>query len=168
MTVTLERLKEVLFYNPDTGEFFWRVTLSNRAQAGSVAGAKAKGDYIRINIDGRRYLAHRLAWFYVTGEWPPRHIDHRDTNRRNNRFVNFRLATDSQNGANRKENRNNSSGFKGVVVDRRRLHMARPFSARIKVKRRMINIGTFETAKDAHAAYCAAAQKHFGEFARGS
>jgi hypothetical protein len=93
-------------------------------------------------------------------------VDHRDTDRRNNRWDNFRSADDSKNGANRKENRNNSTGLKGVSVDKRRMHNARPFRAQIKVQRKVIFLGNFATAKDAHAAYCKAAQTYFGEFAR--
>lgn len=166
MSLTLERLKEVLSYDQDTGVFRWRITLSNRAQAGLVAGATSKDDYVRINIDGKRYLGHRLAWFYVKGEWPPCHIDHRDTDKRNNRLANFRLANDSQNGANRKENRNNSTGLKGVTFLRRRAHHARPYAAQIKVRRQNIFLGHFATAEDAHAAYCKAAQTYFGDYAR--
>ncbi|WP_049820082.1 HNH endonuclease [Bradyrhizobium japonicum] len=166
MSLTLERLKEVLSYDQETGVFRWRITLSNRVQAGSIAGTKSNDDYVRINVDGKRYLGHRLAWFYMNGKWPSAHIDHRDTDRRQNRWNNFRLADDSQNGANRKENRNNSTGFKGVTFMRRRAHHARPFVAQIKVKRKRIFLGHFATAEDAHAAYCKAAQTYFGEFSR--
>lgn len=156
------RLRDLLNYRPETGMFCWRETNSNRAKAGSIAGTrdKRKG-YIYIRIDGRRYLAHRLAWLYVTGEWPEHQVDHRDLNPSNNKWSNLRAATDSDNKANR---RGHGALPKGVIFDRRR--SVHPYYARIMVRGVFHHIGSFETAEQAAAAYSKAARKHFGQFAR--
>jgi hypothetical protein len=77
-----------------------------------------------------------------------------------NRRANLRLATVSRNMANRGKPKNNTSGFKGVVKNRNR------FRAEIRVNRQKINLGSFGTPEEAHAAYSADAVKYFGEFAR--
>ena len=77
-TVILDahRLREILHYDQQTGVFRWKVMLAHRRKPGDVAGSLTHG-YIEIGIDNRSYRAHRLAWLYVTGEWPSSFIDHR-------------------------------------------------------------------------------------------
>lgn len=84
MTLTLDRLKELLHYDPETGVFTW---LSNRgsAKVGETAGRKTDY-YVQIKINRRSYMAHRLAWFYMQGTWPKDQIDHKDLNKANNVF----------------------------------------------------------------------------------
>ena len=163
MTLTAERLREVLNYDPGTGVFTWLVTLSNRAQAGVMAGLISNGGCILIGIAGSKYQAHRLAWLYMTGEWPESQIDHRDNSRGNNRWENLRLATPRQNNRNMKKRRDNTSGFKCVT----RVQGSRKWRARIHLSGgREIHLGCFDTKEEAHAAYVDAAEAHFGEFAR--
>ena len=90
--LTQARLKKLLSYNTDTGEFRWRVTRRGAARAGSVAGCVRHDGYVRIAIDGKRYLAHRLAWLYVHGELVPE-LDHANGVRSDNRLDNLRPAT---------------------------------------------------------------------------
>lgn len=111
--LTVERLRAVLRYDPDTGE--WeriKKGAGTRAKVGSRYGKGRR--YIRISVDGKRYLAHRLAWFYMTGEWPYPETDHRDRDSLNNRWRNLREATRSENGLNRGKAKNNTSGAIGV------------------------------------------------------
>ena len=96
----------------------------------------------------------------MTGEWGRPAIDHRDGNSTNNRWSNLRRATPSQNNANRRRPRHNTSGYKGVYF---RWGFWR---ACIKRNGRRIYLGVFATPEEAHAAYVAAARKLFGEFAR--
>lgn len=160
--LTRERLCEVLKYDPETGAWIWLPRIGN-AQFGGPAGSVCSGGYIQIVIDGVAYMAHRLAWLYMTGEWPSRRPDHKDTDPANNRWSNLRLATRSQNAANRKVHRNNSLGFKGVVLTLRKL---KPYRATITCKGRRHSIGYFKTAAAANAAYEQRARELFGEFAR--
>lgn len=160
-----ERVRSLIRYYKETGTFHWRVS-KPRAAAGSEAGTISTGSrsgkpYRYIKIDQRRYAAHRLAWLIVTGSWPERDIDHRDTDTLNNSWGNLRLATPSQNQANRPMQRNNTAGLKGVT----RLKRGK-FAAQIRVDRKPIWLGTFDTAEAAHAAYAEAAQAYRGEFGR--
>lgn len=159
--LTVGRLKELLRSEPETGKFFWLTKTSNRINIGDEAGAQT-GDYIEIGVEGRRYLAHRLAWFYMTGVMPVRQIDHRDTCKANNKWGNLREATHGQNVQNTGARRNNKCGLKGVSFSQ----SAQKWHARIMHERTLYLLGYFDTPEAAHAAYTAAAARLHGEFAR--
>jgi hypothetical protein len=132
---------------------------------GKVAGSlhNSNGRW-RVKIDYQEYLAHQLAWLYMTGEWAPLDIDHKDTDPLNNRWDNLRLATPSQNGGNKKKQENNS-GFKGVhKIEGSKIN---PFVAWIQVRGKKKYLGCFPTPEKAHSAYVSAAVRGFGEYARG-
>jgi HNH endonuclease/AP2 domain len=159
--ITHARLLEVLHYDSETGEFRWIEALSPAVKSGDLAGRTSPGGYRLITINRITYLAHRLAWLYMTGKrWPPV-IDHRDRDPSNNRWDNLRRATVSQNNANRRRPKSNACGFKGVC----RLPSGR-WRAIIHKNGRRYELGVFATPEEAHAAYVAAARKLFGEFAR--
>lgn len=149
MTLTAERLRELLHYDPLTGEFSWRV--SRRGVRPGKTGNVRPDGYVRIGIDGVNHLAHRLAWLYVTGHWPTIEIDHQDGNRGNNRFSNLRdvdAITNMQNMRNATRG-NHSSGLLGVSYHRR----DKLWRARIYVDGKDRAIGYFKCKEDAHAAY---------------
>src|SRR5690242_9756351 len=102
-----------LDYDPTTGIFTWSTNKSNRCKAGSVAGCD-QGRYWAIGLGRSVYLAHRLAWFYVTGRWPAVGIDHITGDRYDNRFCNLREATVSENARNMALRRDNRTGAHGV------------------------------------------------------
>lgn len=158
MNLQAERLRELLAYNHDTGVFTWRVR-RGPSRAGSVAGSKQSNGYLHIMIDGRDYKAHRLAWLHVHGSWPVEHIDHINGDPADNRLANLRDATQSQNMKNSRLQLHNTSGFKGVSRNRGR------WIAHIRHEGRLINLGRFDTAEAAHAAYVAAAIRLAGEYA---
>lgn len=160
MTLTQEQLMDVLHYNPDTGIFTWVSPTNRRIKAGDVAGTINCSGYSRTKVLGQEYLAHRLAWLYVTGAWPTGMVDHVNCNPLDNRFANLRIATNSQNLANQRLNSRNTSGFKGVTSYRGR------WRATLVKNRKSNHLGYFDTPLEAHEAYCAAAKVHFGEFAR--
>jgi len=159
--LTVERLRGLLRYDPATGIFASR---ERRGPQGvdTIAGSADKNGYVRVMVDRRRYLAHRLAWFYVTGAWPEHQIDHRDGDPRNNALANLRPATPAQNKWNTRRMRNNKSGFKGVCWDAQRQH----WRADIRFAGRSYYLGRFDSASAAHTAYVAAANEKFGQFAR--
>lgn len=160
--LTAERLREVISYDPETGVFCWRVTLSNRNHAGSRAGCQcSRDDYRLIGIDGVVYKANRLAWLYMTGKWPAHLIDHKNLDRGDDRWDNLREATHSQNLSNRGAQRNNTSGFKGVHFH----PQSGRWRARIAKDGKHISLGLHDTAENAHLAYTAAAIDLHGEFA---
>lgn len=115
-----------------------------------------------INIQGKLYRAHRLAWFYVNGVWPRGLIDHKNGNSLDNSIDNLREATFAQNSQNSKKPATNTSGYKGVYFS----HHANKWRAQISVNGRTKNLGYFYTKEEAYAVYCAAANKYYGEFAR--
>lgn len=159
--LTFTVLRTLLDYEPETGAFNWRVSRGT-ARAGDVAGNVRADGYIAIKIFGRLYSAHRLAWLWMTGAWPPFEIDHRDTDGTNNRWSNLRPATHLQNMRNKKKPRHNTSGLKGVSYCRKR----RFFTAQIQIEGRQVHLGTFKTAELAHEAYRSASERLHGEFAR--
>src|SRR4051812_36538770 len=110
----VERLHELLDYQPDTGVFRWKKRRGPRS-AGAIAGSVATKGYWRITLDGQECLAHRLAWLYVHGTWPDGELDHIDQVKTNNRISNLRPVTSSQNKQNISgPQRNNASGHRGV------------------------------------------------------
>jgi len=144
-TLTVDRLLEVVRYNPDTGLFSWVATDQR-------AGFARKDGYIALAVDGKTYRAHRLAWFLMHETWPEL-IDHINGDRSDNRFENLREATRSENTQNSTHTRS-KSGYRGV--SRNGKHR---WKAAIAVNGRDQYLGTFDTPEEAHAAYCAAAAK---------
>jgi hypothetical protein len=166
--LTAELLRSVLHYDPHSGAFTWLETRSPKAIAGTCAGTvhvSQGGTYrrVQIRLGNKNYGAHRLAWLYAHGEWPPGDIDHKDGDATNNALGNLRLATKRQNQGNRGVSKNSHSGVKGVCP---RPHKKRPWAAFIAKGKKSIYLGAFETVEAASDAYDAAARKLFGEFAR--
>ncbi len=166
MPISINRLHEVLRYDPESGEFTWKVMLSSRGLVGTRAGTKNSwgrtGGYFKIKIDKQDYWAHRLAWFYMTGWWPAVQIDHVNGIPGDDRFCNLREATRAENQRNCRRPSHNTSGHKGVSWRK----AAKKWYAYIKVNRRMIALGFFDNIDEAVAARALAAVKYHGEFAR--
>ena len=160
--ITAERLRELLHYDPVTGAFTWKVKQRAQSPVGSVAGTAGSHGYRQIRVEGTIYLAHRLAWLYVYGVWPLRLVDHANNVRLDNRIINLRAADRSKNAANCATHRDNVTGLKGAHPTGKR----GKFKAEIFVGGRNRHLGTFETAVEAHEAYCRAAVEMFGEYAR--
>lgn len=156
--LTIERLREALHYDPETGVFTWRYQKGRgRLKEGTIAGSIPRGSkgYRLIGLDGKVYKAHRLAWFYVHGVWPKGQVDHEDTDKKNNPIGNLREATNSFNMQNRRTPRkDNKSGFLGVSPRGVKWH------AQIKVKGRVLHLGYFTTPEAAHKAYVKAKREH--------
>jgi len=149
--LTAERIRELLAYDAGTGSFCWRVTTSNRATAGSIAGSPDGHGYVKIKVDGRLYMAHRLAWLHVYAVWPVGSVDHINGVGTDNRIANLRDVDHSTNMQNqRRANYDSKSGLLGVAPH------GNNFRARIQLAGKQRHLGTFSTAEEAHAAYIAA------------
>lgn len=154
-----QELLEIMDYDPETGIFVWSKPRP-KIQVGQRVGYKHYKGYLNTEILGKFYSLHRLAWFYVYGEWPSDQLDHINCQKDDNRIANLRLADPFKNQHNRPLGRMNTSGFKGVRP------IAGRFDAYITAHKKHYYLGRFDTPEQAHAAYTAAAKKHFGEFAR--
>lgn len=150
-TLTQERLKELLHYDPDTGVFLWATRPArSKVVVGSIAGCKSGNDYLVIQVDGRLYLSHRLAWLYVHGLFPDLDVDHMDGVRSNNRIANLRLASKKANAHNvRRAHADSTSGILGVWKNKGR----NKWTSAIKFDGKIHRIGSFETSKEAQEAY---------------
>lgn len=162
-SITAARLREVLDYDPESGRFTRRITTGRcgRWRIGGLAGSPTGDGYITIWLGRNHYQAHRLAWLWMTGEFPKQQIDHINQNRADNKWSNLREATQSENNCNSQRQTNSVSGFKGVSWNRPRTRR----QAEIKTNGKHIFLGYFDTPEAAHAAYIKAAERHHGRFA---
>ena len=168
-SLTAEQIRAALDYNPYTGLFRWRYRHNmsnawNGKHTGQPAGSNGS-ECVKILINHRMYKAHRLAWVWMTGEWPTGLVDHIDGNPTNNIWGNLREATHIQNTANAARLwRHNTSGFRGVHWNTKR----QVWTARIFHKGTVSYLGRFATPSEAHEAYVKAATAIHGEYARQS
>ena len=130
-------------------------------KGGDIAGGIMSDEYWRINIGGRTYKAHRLAFLICKG-YMPKMIDHKDTIRYHNWIDNLRSCTQSQNNINRKLPITNKSGLRGVRFDQVR----NKWKVAIQVDNKKIHLGYYICKQTAAKAYDLAALKYHGEFAR--
>lgn len=153
--ITHEQLLELLSYDPDTGIFVRKVATARCLKVGDVAGSPHICGYLEIALNGKRYLAHRLAWFYFYGAWPTKNLDHINGDCADNRISNLREASHSENAQNLRKARSNnkSSGLLGVSKNGKWWH------ARICLNGERRYLGTFLTPQEAHMAYLSAKQQ---------
>ena len=114
--LTQERLKEVLYYDPDTGKWFWRVSIGG-SKIHSIAGRITPDGYRYIQIDKHSYRSGRLAFLYMLGYFPEHEAEHINRDRCDDRWLNIREATRQCNNRNRGIMKSNSSGVTGVRLD---------------------------------------------------
>jgi len=150
--LSLARLREVLSYDAQSGQFTWLKPTSNRVRPGGVAGTPSGHGYLRVSVDGATYYAHRLAWFWIHGAMPKCEIDHRDGCRSNNRAANLREAAHQENSQNQRLRSTNKSGFHGVSWSARHAKWV----ACIHVLGKKRHLGLFLDPTSASRAYLAA------------
>lgn len=140
-----QTLHQLVIYDPETGDFTCKFT-------GNVVGYKIDR-YTKIDLLGIKYWAHRLAWLYMTGDWPDQ-TDHIDGNGQNNRWINLRNCSRAQNLANADKR------IRGIEAH------GRKYRARLMVNRKRIELGSFDSFEDAVEAYDEALKRYHGQFAR--
>lgn len=145
--LTQSYLKSILDYNHEAGIFTWKVSNNRKIRIGDVAGCVYNG-YIRIKINNKKYQAHRLAWLYVHGKFPPEQIDHINHNRADNRIANLRSVSHQENHRNQSKTNNNTSGFVGINWHKQR----NKWRAFITVDQKHIYLGLFTDINDAISA----------------
>lgn len=148
---------KLIVYDHRDGKFYWLVDRPSGVKAGDEAGSVSQGRVL-LSLYGKRYLAHRVAWLMMTGEWPEVQVDHKDTNPLNNAWYNLRACGQEGNSQNRGVAKNNRLGIKGVRL--------RP-SGKYQVRVNGLSWGEYKNLEDAVArAEHIRAQLH-GEFSRG-
>lgn len=153
MILTASKLKKILNYNMFTGYLTWKQSMRNGSvKKGSIAGSIDHG-YIRINIKGKKYSAHRLAWLYMTGKFPTKGIDHKDRIKHHNWWSNLRLLSNSNNQKNTGNWTNNTSGIKGVCWHK----LSNKWEARIRIGKTKF-LGLYKNFDDAVCARLAGEQ----------
>lgn len=144
-------LLKIFRYDESTGDLV-------RIETGEVCSAR-DGQYIRPRVHGIKFVAHRIIFKMVTGNDPGEDLDHWDTDKQNNRWINLRPANRGQNVAN---SRAQSGKLKGATFNK----AMQKWISQIGFNYQVIHIGCFDTEIDAHSAYLVKAQELFGEFAR--
>ena len=150
--LTAEYVRNILDYNPETGDFIWKINKGSRAKKEMVAGTIRDG-YIIIGINNKEYGAHRLAWLYMAGNWPKEYIDHINGIRGDNKWCNLRETSASQNLRNRPKAKNNKSGHKGVF-----------WCKNTKKWKAILSLGSFNTKEEAAKVYNKTEKYIFGEY----
>lgn len=170
---TQEYLLQCLNYDPDSGVLRWKqrplehfrdrrvFNIWNARFPHAVAGCKHSTGYVFLSLDDRKFKAHRIIWRMVTGE-EPEEVDHRDTDRANNRWDNLREASRVTNIHNSTARSSSTTGLKGVSLDKRR----GLFAAYLTVNKHRRFLGYFTTPEEAKRAYDDAARTALGTFAR--
>jgi hypothetical protein len=146
-------LRTLLVYNPETGVFSNKITRSSNSKEGSEAGSLQNNGYVSIHIHGRKYLAHRLAYLYMTGRWPEGFIDHINGIRTDNSWLNLRECNNSQNMHNlHREYKNVYPNGSGYMV-------------KISKDNQEFYLGTFKTKQEAKDVAIKARKLYHGSFA---
>lgn len=145
------RIRECLHYAPETGLLHWIKPTNRRIRVGAIAGSTSADQYVRIKLDGRNYLAHRLAFVLMNGDWPEDEVDHRNRESSGNQWSNLRPADRSGNNHNRSSPRA-SRGLPPGIQER----PSGRFTARIKSHGISTCLGTFDDPNQASTVYQAA------------
>ena len=153
-----EKIKRLLFYDPETGLFKWIVKRKGTSKD-KRAGTENGNGYRQITIDGKIYLEHRLAWLYMTGEWPEHEIDHENGTPNDNRWVNLRPSTSSQGKANTRGTKSKNHDLpRGVTRHKGK------YQAQSSLNGNTVYLGCYETVSEAKKAYDDYVNKIFGEY----
>lgn len=170
--ISVERLKQLLSYDPETGIFIWKrrsldmfktsrhMNAWNARYANKVAGFSISTGHAGIRIFNSGYKAHRLAWAIYHGAWPNDQIDHINNNPSDNRICNLREANSLQNGYNKKNRLIGTSKYKGVSFHAK----TGKWQSQVMFNGTVIYLGVFTRQEDAHAAYCKKAEELHGKF----
>lgn len=152
--ITQENLKALLHYNPETGRFTWVVNYGGHIEYGKEAGGidvdtrPGGKTYLRVTLYKQMFFMHRLAFLYMTGEFPKNVVDHIDGNGINNKWSNLRDVTIAENNRNNKKRIDNTSDVTGVSWNKKNEN----WNVNINHEGQQIHLGTFDSKQEAIAA----------------
>lgn len=147
--LTQAEIQSKLHYDSETGIFTWKIS-GYGIRKNKQAGGLSPDGYKTIMINGKNYMAHRLVWLYVYGEFPINYIDHINHNKLDNRLINLRHATNSENQQNRNlPASHNKVGFLGVIKRKER----NTYHGQVYVNKKCYKTKSFKTPEEAHEAY---------------
>lgn len=156
--ITPEYVAEHFAYNPDTG-----VITRKKSRYANKVGTNPCRDrlgYLIVGIKQNNFFAHRIAWVIHYGKWPEKLIDHINGDKKDNRISNLREATYAQNIYNNHSPVKSATGYRGVAKNR----SGSKYVARIKINRKLVVLGSFDTPEEAYEAYKTKAKEIRGEF----
>jgi len=158
-TLTQREVKRLFTYRD--GELYWKVDagIGGRIKKGTKIGTTS--GYKAVSINNQSYTAGRIIFLMFHGYIPER-VCFIDRNPQNTRIENLRAATISQMKCGSKKRKDNNSGYKGVYFHCK----TNKYIAQIQKHQKRYNLGYFDSPKEAYKAYCKAAKKLHGEFAR--
>ena len=144
---SIDFLKAIFFLDKDTGDLFWKVKLARSIKVGKLAGCIKPTGYKSVNILGTTYWQHRVVYsmYYDVELNSNEQIDHVNQNKSDNSPKNLRVATPSQNQHNKKIQKNNTSGHKGICYDKKR----NKWRCYVNVDGKKHSLGRFEFKEDA-------------------
>lgn len=159
-SMTQDELKSILHYDLDTGLFTWLISPAKQTLIGTVAGHRNEKGYIKIGYKRKIYAAHRLAWLYVTGEWPVDQIDHWDLIKDNNRWLNLRECSNRENQFNQNVRIDNLLGVRNISKRKGK------FMVRFQYNGKHRSFGTFSSLEEAKTRADHLRKELHGEFAK--
>jgi HNH endonuclease len=153
-SVSVDRLRELFSFDPESGVVTRRIRVSNGA-AGAAVGTPNKRGHMVVSVDRRLLYVHRIAWALFTGAWPSGEVDHQDADPANNRWSNLRDVTHALNVQNRRRPNVRHIGQRLLGVFRE----GNRFASKISAGGRIHRLGSFPTPEEAHAAYVIAKRR---------
>ena len=162
--LTHEYLKRCIDYNPETGEFKWKINARSAVYGNDAFSINTEGDNrirLKTTILGKAYATNRLIVFWMTGYMtsPKRVVMTIDNNAINLKWINIRVGSNGE--AQMKRRNAGALAYKGVTFYKK----CHKYCSQIQINGKKKHIGYFKTEAEAHAAYMKAARKHFGELA---
>ena len=157
--LTVDLLKHLFDYDKETGNLIWKIKRRGITN-GAVGGCTTKEGYRQVSINSKSYLAHRIVFLLHKG-YLPKTLDHINGDRADNRIENLRPVTGNQNQHNRKLNKNNTSGHKGVSWCKRK----NKWTAAVKLESKRIHLGAFDNLEEAAEVVRAAREELHGDYA---